>query len=57
MGGCCTVATQYEIRDGHLVTEVARRRVRRDRLQAGRQICRIRSREFGYANYEVEEIK
>jgi hypothetical protein len=48
---------QYEIRDGHLVTEVAGAEFDVTVYKLGDKYVASRSREFGYANYEVEEVK
>ena len=49
--------TQYEIRDGHLVTGVAGAEFDVTVYKLGDKYIASRSREFGYANYEVEEVK
>ncbi len=48
---------QYEIRDGHLVTEVAGAELDMTVYKLGNKYVASRSREFGYANYEVEGVK
>ncbi|HUO63058.1 MAG TPA: DUF3604 domain-containing protein, partial [Terriglobales bacterium] len=48
---------QYEIRDGHLVTEVAGAEFDVTVYKLGDRYVASRSREFSYANYEIEEVK
>jgi hypothetical protein len=47
---------QYEIRDGRLVTEVAGAEFGVTVYKLGDKYVASRSREFGYVNYEVEEV-
>jgi hypothetical protein len=49
--------TQYEIRDGHLVTEVAGAEFDVTVYKLGDKYVASRSREFGYANYEIEKVE
>jgi hypothetical protein len=48
---------QYEIRDGHLITELAGTRFAVSVYKLGDKYVAARDNEFGYANYQVEEVK
>jgi hypothetical protein len=49
--------TQYEIRDGHIVTEAAGTPFDETVYKMGDKYVAARSHEFGYANYEVEVVR
>ena len=48
---------QYEIKDGHLTTELAGTQFAVTVYKVGDKYVAARSNEFGYANYEVETLK
>jgi hypothetical protein len=48
---------QYEIRGGHLITELAGTLFEVTVYKLGDRYMAARSNEFGYANYQVEEVK
>jgi len=49
--------TRYEIRDGHIVTEVAGTPFELTLFKLGDKLVAASSNEFGYANYEVEAVR
>ena len=49
--------TQYEIRDGHLITEIGGAPFEVTVHKLGDTLMASRSNEFGYANYEIEAVK
>jgi hypothetical protein len=56
-GGQTGVSAKYEIKDGRLVTTVDGSPFEVAVYKQGDKYVAARSNEFGFANYEVEEVK
>jgi hypothetical protein len=49
--------TSYEIKDGHLTTDLAGTQFAVTVYKVGDKYIAVRDNEFGYANYEVTPLK
>ncbi|MNI90594.1 hypothetical protein D3C85_1154680 [compost metagenome] len=56
-GGQFGVPANYEIKDGHLVTSLGGSAFEATVFVQNGKYVAARSSEFGYVNYEVEEVK
>jgi hypothetical protein len=56
-GGQFGVSAKYEIKDGHIITTLDGSPFEVAVYKTGDKYVAARSNEFGYANYEVEEVK
>jgi len=56
-GGQFGVPAKYEIKDGHLLTTLGGTPFEATVFEQNGKYVAARSNEFGYVNYEVEEVK